>query len=153
MVPATSPGGLTITSMATNKVVVDSSALVALFKSDDVDHQKAIDTYMVLTNGNYHILLLTEVIAETLNVLGKKINPMAAVKAGRAILAQQATGEIEGLSSSETVLDLALEMQLTASARPSFVDCLAMAQAQISRTDYIFGFDATFAKNGYRLPK
>jgi predicted nucleic acid-binding protein len=55
-----------------------------------------------------------------------------------------------------TLAAAALELLKTVEAppekRPSFVDCLVMASANLYRTRDIFGFDAVFTENGYRLP-
>lgn len=134
-------------------VVIDSSALVALLNVTDADHPKTANSYNELTKQRTELILQTEVLAETLNVLGKKVDRQAAANAGKAILLRQALGEIKLISSEIKTLALAVDLQLSGLGRPSFVDCLVMAQADISRTAYIFGFDTTFSKNGYQLPK
>jgi predicted nucleic acid-binding protein len=57
-------------------------------------------------------------------------------------------------TSTPDILDVALDLLLTAKGQsPSFVDCLVMVYADVCKTTEIFGFDETFAKNGYRLPE
>ncbi len=134
-------------------VIVDSSALVALLKIDDADHAMAINIMdkIIFVQG-FRVLLPVEVLAETLNIIGKKEGKLAAVTAGRTLLDRETRGEVLFAPSVSSILASALDIQETASGGPGFVDCLVMAHADQQQTSYVFGFDTTFKKNGYRLP-
>lgn len=130
--------------------IVDSSALVALLKEDDTGHSKA--TGIMDTTTRPRLLLPTEILAETLNILGKKLGNRAEVDVGRALLERVDSGEITLIVSTVATLHKALDKRQICSGNPSFIDCLVMAYADEHRTTYIFGFDDTFRKNGYKLP-
>jgi len=139
------------TAMTSNAVIFDSSALMAWLNVTDADHTKALAVIGSMRK-HYFYLLPLEVLAETLNVVGRKVSHESVVKAGRAILIKKARGEIDFINSDASILSLALDLQASASGGSSFVDCLVMAHAEHQQTPYIFGFDTTFKKNGYRLP-
>lgn len=144
---------MTICMATYNKsVIVDSSALVAILKSDDADHEKALQVDTRNTANDLYVLLPYEIVAETLNIIGKKVNRASAVEAGRTILLWQASGDVILLASDPQTLSLAIELQATAIGGPSYIDCLVMAHADKQRTPYVFGFDAAFSKNGYQCP-
>lgn len=132
-------------------VIVDSSALVALLKVDDIDNGKALGLQLDMEAAEYSVLIPMEVLAETLNVIGKKFGRDEAVAAGHTILEEDRNGRMTLVGSEVVAIELALDLQSTASGGPSFVDCLVMAHATQQQTPYIFGFDLTFKKNGYRL--
>lgn len=132
-------------------VIIDSSALIGLFNITDAHHTRALELVGIIT-GSSKALLPLEVLAETLNVMGKRVGKQEAAKTGNVIIAQQAKGLINFVTSTTQTITTALELQLTATGGPSFIDCLVMAHASEQQSLYIFGFDATFRKNGYRLP-
>lgn len=140
-------------AMIRQSVVLDSSALVALLKLDDADHAVATDMMdRVIFSRGLPALLPLEVLAETLNILGKKQGKQAAIAGGRVLLEYENSGELSFIKSSNSTLAQALDLQTIATGGPSFVDCLVMAHASQRQTPYIFGFDAVFKRNGYRLP-
>ena len=139
--------------MATSKTaVLDSSALVALVREDDADYSRAAKLDDFIIKYNWDVLLPYEVLAETLNLLGKKFGRQVAAAAGQAILERVATEELTLIPSDTVIIRKTCELQLLASGGPSFIDCLVMAQADTMHTPFIFGFDAAFRKNGYHLP-
>lgn len=121
-------------------------------RREDADFNKAANIDAVVVQENQTVLLPFEVLAETLNIIGKKFGKAAAVTAGHALLARDANGDIGLIPSEVSTIERALELQITASGGPSYIDCLVMAHACEQQTTYIFGFDATFQKNGYKLP-
>ena len=137
-------------------VVLDSSALIAHINGKDLWHKKAdaIATFIAYTER--HVILPSEVFAETLNRLGNNIGRQAAVRAGRALLARHAAGDLLLTHSNPTLAAASLALLQTVEAphdkRPSYVDCLLMATADFYATREIFGFDAVFPQNGYSLP-
>jgi predicted nucleic acid-binding protein len=142
--------------MSQTVVVLDSRALIAQINGKDIWHKKADAITAFIAQTERHVILPSEVFAETLNRIGNNIGRQAAVVAGKALLSRDATGDILLLPGTPTLAAAALELLSTVEAppekRPSFVDCLVMATANLYRTREIFGFDAVFTQNGYRLP-
>ena len=137
-------------------VILDSSALIAQINVKDLWHEKANKTADVITQTERKVILPAEVLAETLNRIGNNIGSQAAVAAGNALLARDASGDILLTHSNPSLAAAALKLLNTVEEsqdkRPSFVDCLVMATADFYETREIFGFDAVFTKNGYFLP-
>jgi predicted nucleic acid-binding protein len=134
------------------RVILDSSAVISLINEQDADHVRAVavrDTAFVFDDQQ---LLPYEVLAETLNVLGRKLGRSYAASAARVLLGMHEDGEIRLIEPAAHIIRHAAEIQPTANGSPSFVDCLVMTYADEYSTPYIFGFDATFRKNGYLLP-
>jgi predicted nucleic acid-binding protein len=142
--------------MSQTVVILDSSALIAQLNVKDLWHQKADAIAKVIAHTDRHVVLPSEVFAETLNRIGNNIGRHAAVIAGQALLARHTTGDILLTHSPPTLVAGALELLHTVETppdkRPSFVDCLVMATADFYGTHEIFGFDTVFAQNGYHLP-
>ena len=134
-------------------VIIDSSALIAEINLADSLHEKAQAINEFIAETNRHVILPYEVFAETINIYGKKVGRIEAARAGKALLARHGAGSLVITTSTPAILDAALGLLETAKGQaPSFVDCLVMAYAEVYKTTEIFGFDETFAKNGYRLP-
>jgi len=130
-------------------IIIDSSALVALVNPEDADHAKAVAISTVLGNADRPILVPPEVLAETLNILGKKLTRPFACAVGERLLSG------EGLlvfQPTELPIRAALAKWRTQPGGVSYIDCTVMVYADQYETGEIFGFDAAFAKNGYRLP-
>jgi predicted nucleic acid-binding protein len=142
--------------MSKTVVVLDSSALIAQINGKDIWHKKADAIATLIAQTERHVILPAEVFAETLNRIGNTIGRQAAVLAGRALLARHAAGDIVLTHSNPALAAASLKLLQTVDApqdkRPSYVDCLVMATANLYRTREIFGFDAVFPENGYRLP-
>jgi predicted nucleic acid-binding protein len=142
--------------MSDTVVVLDSSALIAQINVKDIWHNKADEIAGFIAQTDRHAILPCEVLAETLNRIGNNIGRKEAVLAGKALLNRDVTGDIVITYSNPSLLGASLKLLDTIEAPPdkraSFVDCLVMATANFFNTREIFGFDAVFAKNGYRLP-
>jgi predicted nucleic acid-binding protein len=132
-----------------SKIIADSSALVSLGFPQDSNHKKALYFATLFLKTTTSMLIPTEVLAETLNVLGKKFGHKEAVAFAQYINFQR-NFIIE--SSSETAIHQALDKFSNLPASASFTDCLVMATADEYETKAIFGFDEIFAQNGYSLP-
>ncbi len=133
-------------------IIFDSSGLISLVKTDDFLHEKAIIVAKILTSDGWKVLLPYEILAESLNTIGKLISMKSSIKVGDAVLEQYATKELAFIQSEPHIVTNALMIAKTATGTPSYIDCLVMALADEYRTQYVFGFDATFKKNGYYLP-
>lgn len=142
--------------MSDTFVILDSSALIAQINGKDLWHKNAEAIAKVIAHTERHVILPYEVFAETLNRIGNNIGRHAAVVAGRALLERDATGDMLLAHSTPSLTAASLELLNTVETppdkRPSFVDCLVMATANVYNTHEIFGFDAVFLQNGYFLP-
>ena len=127
--------------------IADSSAIVALVKPDDSRHEDARAAAAALIRAQYDIVIPSEVIAETLNILGKKVSNAAAVEAGRKLL----SGGFAIVQSQFETLLRAVDRLPQEKQSTSFVDTLVMVWADELKTDVILGFDAVFQRSGYRL--
>ena len=130
-------------------VILDSSALVALLSEADADHAKATTIGAALQTQERFLLIPPAVLAETLNILGKRFGRDFAHARGEQILADPT------LHIPETIGDAlapALALWKRQGGGVSFTNCLVMATADYLDTKDIFGFDRVFAQNGYRLP-
>jgi len=132
-----------------NTAIVDSSALVALLIENDADHKKAVTLGTSLRAAGSLILVPAEVIAETLNLLGKMCGRDVALAAGRQLLTDP---HLHLMTLSEARMHHALSIWEQQTSGVSYTDCVVMAAADESETTTIYGFDSVFAKNGYQLP-
>jgi predicted nucleic acid-binding protein len=126
--------------------IADSSGLISLFIQTDQDHKHAIVIRQALEHSSGTLYIPSEVFAETINIIGKKLNHQAAIKLAEGILA------IPIFLLIDTPLNVrtsALERFNNAPQVVSFTDCLVMALADHLETKMIFGFDEVFSKNGY----
>jgi predicted nucleic acid-binding protein len=130
--------------------IVDSSALVALLIENDADHDKAVAIGQTLREAASLILMPSEVIAETLNLLGKMQGRTFAFAAGQQLLNDP---DIHLLTASSDRMRAALTSWQKQGSGVSYTDCLVMAAADEAETTIVYGFDGVFAKNGYRLPE
>lgn len=125
-------------------IIADSSGIISLFHSDDKNHKKAIKIKNQFNGSKGLFLVPSEVLSETLNIVGKKISHEAAIKIYELI------SEIcEIVPSDKNTLDAALEIFKSQNKQTSFTDCIVMALADQYETKYIFGFDEVFEKSGY----
>jgi predicted nucleic acid-binding protein len=133
-------------------VIFDSSGLVSLVKSDDQLHDKAVRVAEKLSAEGWRLLLPYEVLAESLNTIGKLVDRRSAIVVGDALMEQYGAQELIFIQSEPHLITNALQCLESATGAPSFVDCLVMACADEHKTKFIFGFDMAFKKNGYFLP-
>jgi predicted nucleic acid-binding protein len=139
--------------MARPKVAIfDSSGLISLVKADDQLHDKAVKITELLAEEGWRLLVPYEVLAESLNAIGKLVSKRSAILVGNALLEQYASQELTFIQSEPHTITNALTLLTSATGGPSFIDCLVMTCADEHATKYIFGFDTTFRKNGYSLP-
>ena len=138
-------------------IIFDSSGLTALMNETDEFHNRALSMSEILTDRAFwQVLLPREIFAETVTALSKRVCREAGAKAAWAILERQKAGDFVVVETDTVGYKIAIDLLRTAKGSrgaPSFFDCLVMTFATHYQTPYIFGFDAVFAKNGYRLPE
>lgn len=133
--------------MKMNKAVVaDTSGLISLVSKDDRNYKEAIAIGKSLSEVEGLIYVPTEIFAETMNVLGKKINHGSAIKAARKI---ERLPFFLIVDTTHEIRRSALDKFEKISESVSFTDCLVMALADFYEIKEIFGFDEAFRKNGY----
>ncbi len=140
------------TYMQNKTVVLDSSSLISLLKPDDQLHTDAIEINKTLKKNGWQIVLPVDVLSETLNILGKRLGKAVAANVAMAVLGQIERREVSLYSTTSDTFRSAKDIFDKATGGPSFTDCIVIAVADHFQTKYIFGFDATFRRNGYLLP-
>lgn len=133
----------------TKTAILDSSGLMSLLNVADQLHGDALRVDAFLTAQDWLVLLPKEVLAETLNAIGKKVRREDAVRAGQAITQRYDDHDIDLIHAERPIYDRVLDLLRTGTGNPSFVDCLVMALADEFETRYVFGFDSTFRKTLY----
>jgi predicted nucleic acid-binding protein len=131
-------------------IILDSSALVALSLRVDADHARAVTISEGIARDGRLVLVPEPVFVETMNVIGKRLGHAQALAVSREIKDAESMHVVSGEAA---ILRDALVRFATQPDSVSLTDCLVMAYADAWETQEIFGFDATFGKNDYRLPE
>lgn len=131
-------------------LVADSSGIVSLVTETDRNHAPAVALAQRFVDNPGSILVPSDVLSETLNVLGKKAGHETAIKTGQTILGSDAFIVVY---PDEEIIEDAFELFRSQRESVSFTDCLVMATAAYYDINDIFGFDEIFAKSGYITPK
>lgn len=131
-------------------LIADSSGIVSLVSETDRNHPLARNLANQLIQSPGSILVPSDVLSETLNILGKKAGHETAIKTGQTIL-QSDTFVV--VYPDEDLVDDAFTLFRTQKESVSFTDCLVMATANYYGVKDIFGFDEVFVDNGYTTAK
>jgi predicted nucleic acid-binding protein len=140
---------MTPTYMTTETHIADTSALLSLFDQQDANHPQALAASQELDRAGQLIIIPSDVLSETVNVIGRKLGHTLAVDTGKLLLS---SGLFVIEPVSEQLQASALEKLERQPQSVSFTDCLVMASADAHHTHQIFGFDAAFATSGYQIP-
>ena len=132
--------------MNSQPVVSDTSGFVSLANSSDSNHVRAKAVSVSIQEQHLSLIVPGEVITETVNVLGKKINHEMAERVGKSIIESSAFTIIE---TTPEIRKMAFKIFSKQPSSVSFTDCLVMAIADFYDTIRIFGYDDAFRKNGY----
>jgi len=132
-----------------NIILADSSGLISLLIETDHNYSKATTIAGGLVDQHSAVFIPSEVLAETLNILGKKYGHAQAARFLEGLL-QSVIFVVK--PSSDIARDNALSIFKTEIGSVSYTDCLVMAMADVYGTVEIFGFDEIFTKRGYFLP-
>jgi predicted nucleic acid-binding protein len=130
-------------------LIADTSGLISLAVTTDSNHEPAVTATENLRGKDSTILIPYEVYIETLNVLGKRVGHTRALSVASYLCH---TPLFLVIDSAAEARQEALARFATLPESVSFTDAVVMAVADDYGTKDIFGFDAVFAKNGYRLP-
>ncbi len=143
---------------ALSPVIADSSALVSLASVTDSNHSRAVLYSQFLAKTSLPVIIPSDVIAETINTIGRKVGHQWAVEVGNELLGSRAYIIVDSNNDMRTVAFEKFKDQKAPSeprlksAKASFTDCVVMAIADYYETKDIFGFDGIFKKNGYNIP-
>lgn len=122
------------------RIFADSSALVALFRSEDPNHLKALQLAKQL-QGNTGIIS-SYIFAETVTIISQKEGKQQSKDAGQTLKAKFVWTQID-----EDIFNLSWEIfQRQKSKNVSFVDCTVFAIYKKGLFDKCFSFDDKFKK-------
>lgn len=130
-----------------SKVFIDTNIFVALRDETDSTHTKAIRLYEALKADNTKFITSSDVIAESLTVISKKLGKKSAI---------DLLGKI-GVFAQEIFIDGNLHRETrkffrrVKSKNISFVDCSSVVAMKKNGLDTIFSFDEDFKKLGIKL--
>jgi predicted nucleic acid-binding protein len=127
-------------------IIADTSALASLATETDHNHMPAKDAATKLREANRPIILPSDVLVETINVLGKRSGHETAIKAADALLQP---GSQFILVETTSHIQAALKKFKDLPQAVSLTDCIVMALADHYNTKDIFGFDKQFEDAGY----
>src|SRR4051794_17961412 len=132
--------------ISSKTIIADSSGLISLLIESDSNHNAAVKHAATLREDSIRVLIPGELLAETINILGKKF--------GHDHTAQVVDDLFESaaflvISTSDLMRKDALSRFRGAPASVSFTDCLVMAIADEYDTKDVFGFDKQFEDAGF----
>ena len=126
-------------------IFIDSDIFVALAKSDDNNHDKAVailDKFfneIIFTTSNY-------VISEVITVLSMQLGHTQAVEFINTIKSDKNVFSVNFVDPKIESLSIEIFKKQT-SKNTSFTDCTNMAFIEMLRLDGIFSFDSVYRKN------
>ena len=130
-------------------VVLDTSAIIALFDPHDAHHAAAIRYAQELHASARLLLLPADILTEAVNLAGKKLGHDLAAELAAHLAATDLYTRIE---PRDVLRFTAIDHFKRPTASVSLTDCIVMAVADAHQTRDIFGFDTDFTKNGYTIP-
>jgi predicted nucleic acid-binding protein len=132
-----------------NLVITDASGIISMVVETDTNHAAAKAFAEHHRNTGAAFFVPGELLAETLNLIGKKFSRGLAIDTGKLLLAEPSfvIGTTHGDRHAQ-----ALELFKSTPAGVSYTDCLVMVTADEHKTPYVFGFDDIFRKRGYTVP-
>ena len=147
---------MTITSMETKRknrpiIVADASGIISLVVDTDSNHGAALGVMLQLDSPRTQpvIVVPPELLAETVNLLGKKFSRGLAIETAELLLTQAPFIVRETDLDTQTA---ALELFKQAPGSVSYTDCIVLATADKYETRDVFGFEHFFKQRGYHLP-
>ena len=129
-----------------HSIISDTSGLVSLATKTDQNHSPAVEEAAKLEKAKRPVIVPTDVLTETLNILGKKSGQKIALQAASQLLSESSQFV---LIDTSVHIPAALTKFKSQPSAVSFTDCIVMAVADHYHTIDIFGFDKQFADAGY----
>ena len=129
-------------------VFVDTSAFVSLWDDLDSNHIKAIKLQVKLEEINAHIHTSSDIIGESLTVIGRKIGKKESTEFYE-MLKKSKVHEI--FIDEATHKETRLFFKKVKPKNISFIDCSSVIAMKRNKIKYIFSFDEDFKKMGVEL--
>jgi predicted nucleic acid-binding protein len=136
-------------SRSRNIVVADSSGLISMVIPSDANHLRATQGARQISTEESTIFIPAEVLAETINILGKKYGHAQATTTGRRLTGDNAFIVVE---TNELIRSRALDLMDDAAGSVSYTDCIVVAAAEHYNCAQIYGFDRFFHQRGFAFP-
>lgn len=128
------------------KLLVDADALVALAKSDDTNHKKALALVRKLKSPSFYISPYA--IPEAVTVLSYHVSQTAA----KAFLKRVREKNLKQLPSTHAIeLETDIVFQSQNKKGTSWFDCFNVALMHNHSLDFIFSFDKFYKKVGLKM--
>lgn len=130
-----------------SKIFVDTNVFVTLRDTTDSTHKKAVEFYKLLKKTDYKFYTSSDIIAESLTVISKKVGKKSAI---------DFLDELEGVIK-EIFIDEKLHKETrrffakVKSKNISFIDCSSVIAMKRSKIEVIFSFDEHFRNLGVSL--
>ena len=137
----------TINTHMISKVFIDTNVFVALRDETDSTHTKAVHFYEILKSNNTKFITSSDIIAESLTVISRKLGK------------KSATDFLDGITAfaKEIFINENLHKETRKlfrrikSKNVSFVDCSSVITMKKNKLDTIFSFDEDFKNLGVKL--
>lgn len=130
-------------------ILVDADALVALVKTNDLNHQKALNISKSLQRKGCTWYISPFTIGEVITVISHKIDQITAINALKELRKQN----LNQLALKDRYSHLADDWFNKQNKKgTSYFDCYNMALLTRYKLDEIFSFDGVYKKNGFKMP-
>lgn len=128
-------------------VYVDTSAMLAILHAEDINHAKAIETWLNLAQSDIDLVCNNYVLLEAFSLLQRRYG----LEKARALQERIAPLlDIDWLD--EDLHSDAVNSLLTANRRQlSLVDCSSFATMRRLRIESVFTFDEHFKEQGFKV--
>lgn len=132
------------------EILVDADALVALIKTDDANHKKALSLSEVLQKKGCVWYVSPFTIGEVVTVISHKINQAVA----KRVLKELRKQNLNELTLKDEYANLADDWFAKQNKKgTSYFDCynMALLERYKNQLDAIFSFDTAYRTNGFKL--
>jgi len=130
-----------------SKTFLDTNVFVALRDEEDLTHSKAIILYDLVKSQKIKLYTSSDIIAETLTVMSKKVDKKSALE-----FLDWIEGRIGEIFIDENLhKETRKFFKSVKSKNISFIDCSSVVAMKRNKIKYIFSFDEDFKKMGVEL--
>ena len=132
-----------------NAIFVDTDAFVALAKSDDANHARAVHILDGLTRRGVLFRTSNYVFLEAVTVISQRVSHDAAMSFIQTLCAPASPFPVRWVTEELHARAVRIFSAQT-SKNVSLVDCANMALMQEEKMEAIFSFDSIYKKNGFQ---
>jgi predicted nucleic acid-binding protein len=130
--------------------LIDSDALIALMKEDDINNIRAKKIFNKVSNLDVMFIMTCYVFSEVVTVLSQRVGYNIALKFIDTVKSSE--GGLRVIYADRMMEDATVEVfKKQSSKNISFVDCLNIAVLKNNYANCIFSFDKVYKKNGCKL--